>query len=451
VRDQYLRPVTTLERVDLEYDSRDVLPNFVGPLTSEDGTFECALRPCRGTIRVHSTPFGDASATFHAPENGTSHAALTLSTFASILGRVEHEGRPVSGAVVCIDELTRFGPDACEALFGCESSLGLCCRRLLGEQLTGADGSFTFAVERPGEYVLVARHDPEGAATSAPVVVADTREAQPQLLKLSPASRAEVRWTGASDPGSEVPLTIWGENGLRIDSSVTAQGAVATFDCLPAGTYEVPRPFHAPNDATTHFEVDGSATGLARRDVGSNAPVELALTYGAEDARVRARLYRLDCCARLASEEKLVHGATRLDAGDPGPHLLVLEESGIYGRTAYRRLVRLALSPGSNELAPRAITLSGELVCTSLRFLPPGVHARFTLDDGSVAFVPLNRDARSQRERRDRWTTENPIKDAAAASTPLGSCDLVHLEHYELVVLKAGVLVSAGAPTIVRL
>ena len=451
VLDPSSRPVTALERIELEYASKDLPAKFIASLASADGMFECAMGPCRGTIRVHSTRFGDASTVFVAPENGVSHAAMTLSAYASILGRVEHGGRAVPGATVCIETLTRFPATAVEAVLGCSSSPYLHCRHVLGSEETDSDGGFAFAVEGPGEYVLVARRAPEGAVTTDPIVVAGTREARPLVLELSPASSAEVRWTGSPDPGVAVPFTAWGENGLRIDSRVTPPELVMTFSCLPAGTYEIPRPFESLDGAAAQFEVDGAAHTLVRRELSTSPGAELVLTCPANGKHVEARLYRIGCCVALASDCKLGDEPAALEVGDPGMHVLVLEEFGMYGRTAYRRLITLTAASGRNELALRAIELPGELICTSQRALPPNLHARFSLEDGSVMFVPLDRDARSSREKLVKPPAKERVNDAVAASTPLGKCDLVYLDRSELVLLQAGVEIASGVPTIIRL
>ncbi len=446
VRNARLRPVTTLQRLDLEYALGAAPATMIPSLASEDGTFACAIRPFRGTIRVHSTSFGDAVAAFPAPENGESRAELVLSCYASIVGRVEHEGVPVADAIVCAQTLVP-GARECEARLGCGIAPER-CRWLRGEVETDRDGAFVFAVERPGEYVLVARHDPEGAVTSAPVVVEDTHERAPIVLKLAPASRAEIRWPHAPELERERVLSLWGENGLHVEARAGAEDAPVEFDCLPAGTYVLTRPYQGPRDAPQHLELDGSPRSVVREELRRLRTIELELASPAEDAQVTARLYRLGCCADLADEAKLERWPIRLQAGDPGAHLLVLEAHGEYGRPTYRRLVRVTLAEGTNELAPKTLELDGELACSSMRLDidKRSVHARFVLGDESVLYVPLHEAPRAPREKKP-----NDVKFLLSGRTPVGTCDLVRLAGNQLEILLRDVHVGASGPTRVTL
>lgn len=446
VRDARLRPVTRLERVDLEYALGAAPPTMVPSLASEDGTFTCEIRPFRGTVRVHSTSFGDAVAAFPAPQNGESRAELVLAGYASITGRVVREGEPVAGATVCL-ETVNAGASAWEARLGCGVQPER-CRWVRGSVETDREGAFVFALDGPGEYVLVARHDPEGAVTSAPVLVADTRERTPIVLKLAPASRAEIRWIDPPELERERVLTLWGENGLRVEARAGAGDAVVEFDCLPAGTYALTRPYQGPGDVPEHLEFDGSPQTVVRETLRRVASIELALGPTADDARVDARLYRLGCCADLESETRLERWPVRLQAGDAGAHLLVLEARGERGRTTYRRLVHVTLAEGTNELAPKALELEGEILCSSMRadIDKRAVHARFVLGDGSVLYVPLHQTSRAPREKK-------PQKEQLLLSgkTPVGSCDLVRLAGDELEILQRDVHVGAGEPARVTL
>jgi len=450
VRDARLRPVTWLESVDLEYALGAAPPTMSASLASEDGTFECAVRPFRGTIRVHSTSFGDATAAFPAPEDGESRAEIVLSCYASIVGRVEHGGRPVVGAIVCL-ETVNAGASAWEARLGFGEPPET-CRWVRGDVETDSDGAFLFALERPGEYVLVARHDPEGAVTSAPMVVADTQERTPIVLELAPASRAEIRWIDAPELERFRVLTLGGENGLLLHASVAAKGAVGSFACLPAGTYVLPRPLAGFSDAPVHFEVDGSAQTVVQRELSGKPASDLALTYETAGARTDARLYHLGCHADLVGEARLGPGPCTLEAGDAGAHLLVLEQRGAYGRTVFRRMFRITLSPGRNEFAPRPVELTGRLLCFTYAGISLSqVDARFVLDDGSVVYVPLYVDRQASREASDRRRTEKKLIHAAEASTPVGTCDLVRRARDGLEILQRDVHVGAGEPTRVTL
>jgi len=445
------QPVTTLQRVSLQWDAPVQGQKLYVDLESEGGEYTCAIADAPGTVEVHSVTQGTASVPYQQPSGGTSRIDLRLGFLALIQGRVIRNGSGVDAAQVAllsedsarIDPLTRIV--AREAVSP--------CRAVRGQVSTGRDGRFQFALPWRGRFRICAREPQLGACLTEPFEIQETREPIPFELELAPAAHLEVR-PAVTNPWWRVRrVSLRGDNGVEALARCDERDGAAAFDCLPAGSYSVLREFQYwtadAGDPPSHIELDGAPETAGRGAWPRMGAINIEV-LGADAVRgCTAELYRQGCCATLVARrgpglEKLI-----LPAGDLGEHLLAVFTT--LGDGMHCTLVfPMTLTLGRNELRLPTIGTDGDLTLGTSRFdlAPERVLARFEIGGGGQLFVPFHKGSRWKQQEADAAERSRFLM---STRLPSGTCDLVRERDGQFEVLRAGVRIGSGAPTTLRL
>lgn len=410
-------PVTAIDRITIDAPSRSGFPRESNS-TSATGAYEIEVGADAGVVQLSSARCGTAEYAYDPTAASTMRARIVLEREAALQVRVLRNGAPAAGVRVALGQV---GSRDCgrieQALYGRIGSRG---DHFFAEQTSAADGWAEFAIDRPGEYVVLAESIDVGTGSAAVSFdrLGRTLQAAVELGDGVALDMLAIDAHQAPVPGALVQL--FGPGNTRRIATADGDGRCRAV-AMPPGPWSLAgaRPGRHDRPFREAIVVDVEATRAERIDVPTEALARLAVATSAK----KVELYADGCPPiRIEPQRPTTAGVVLFESDHVGRHLVVVRET-LHGRDAVVHLLDVDLDGGDNELrvecAPRDAHLE---VVAGMQFDDSKYWLRTSTRSGAAEFHALGKSTLRDKDERTRRMF------AWAADVPAGGGDLVHVD-----------------------